>query len=69
MNAATFELREVRPARNVPFQGDVINLENIIARSISTGLFRKCTLTLKLRTGESITYDGLERETIDRLFK
>lgn len=68
MNHPLFEIREMKPARKVQFQGDTINLENVLTKTVSTGLFRKATITLKLKTGEVLTYQA-DKEEIDGLFK
>lgn len=67
MNHPLLEIREMKPARKVQFCGDVINLENVLTKTVSTGLFRKSTLTLKLKTGEVLTYEA-DKEEIDGLF-
>lgn len=67
MNHPLFEIREMKPTRKVQFCGDTINLENILTKTISSGLFRKSTLTIKLKTGEVLTYEA-DKEEIDGLF-
>jgi len=68
MISPSFEIREVKPPRKVQFQNDTINIENILTKTITTGLFRKAKLTLKLKTGEVLTYDA-DKDEIDALFK
>ncbi|OIP51971.1 hypothetical protein AUK10_04285 [Candidatus Gracilibacteria bacterium CG2_30_37_12] len=63
-----FEIREVKPARKIQLQGDTINLENILIKTVSTGLFSKPSITLKLRTGEILTYE-VSKSEMEALFK
>lgn len=68
MNFPTFELREVKPARKILLQGDTINLENVLTKSVSSGIFQKTKLTLKLKTGETLTYE-VDQKELDEVFK
>lgn len=70
MSSATYELKEVsRPTRKIQFQGDTLNLENISSYQISEGVFRKTSLILKLKTGESIVYEGVDKKEVHSLFR
>jgi hypothetical protein len=65
-----YELKEVlKPTKIINFMGDTINVNNLISKTITTRLFWKTSLILRMKTGEYITYDWVNQADIDRLFK
>jgi hypothetical protein len=53
-----YELKElIKPERKIKFRNDILNLDNILTKTVSKGIFTKnSTLTLKMKTGEEIVY-------------
>lgn len=70
MIPTTFELREVRkPARKIQIEKDTLNLENVSSYKISESIFSsKVTLTVFLKSGEVITYEGMDKANVHALF-
>ena len=69
MISPTYELREIRkPTKKVQIEKDTLNLENVSTYKISEGLFQKTTLTVFLKSGETLVYEGIDKTVVHSMF-
>jgi hypothetical protein len=66
-----YELKElIKPERKIKFRNDILNLDNILTKTVSKGIFIKnSTLTLKMKTGEEIVYKWVWEKEMAVIFK
>lgn len=70
MIPTTFELREIpKLVKRIQIDNQTLNLENVLTYTISEGLFKKPSLTVKLKTGEVLVFENINKDTIQTLFR
>ena len=65
-----YEIHAVqKPIQKIQFRWDTLNLDNILTKTISKGLFQKTSLTLKMKTGETFIYESVDDKEMAELFR